>query len=176
MSRAKKILVSGFILFNLLAMVRVHLPLEQPLLKSLYRPVDSYLNFFSLYQTWTMFAPNPSRANVFLTAEVEFMDGTKDTYKFPKASELNMEDKFSFGERYRVISDVIRKDINSFLWADTAKFALRKLRDSNYHKIPLRVHLVRHWSEIPDVNSKFIPHLTKSKSYDSYEFFTYEVL
>lgn len=176
MSKVRKIFISGFIILNFLSMIRIHLPMDNKFLSAIYKPVDSYLSFFSLYQSWTMFAPDPSRANVHLSAEVEFMDGTKDTYFFPQASTMNLEDKFAFGERYRVISDVIRKDQNDFLWADTAKFALRKLRASNYHKIPLKVNLVRHWNEIPDVKSKFIPHLTKDTDFNSYEFFTYEVL
>lgn len=176
MSRVRKIFISGFIILNFLSMIRVHLPMGNKIVSQIYQPVDSYLSFFSLFQSWTMFAPDPSRANVHLSAEVEFMDGTKDTYFFPRASTMNLEDKFAFGERYRVISDVIRKDQNDFLWIDTAKFALRKLRANNYHKIPLKVNLVRHWNEISDVESNFVPHLSKNTNFNSYEFFTYEVL
>lgn len=157
-------------------MARVLLPLEKPTLQSVYRPIDAYLSFFSLYQSWTMFAPNPARTNIYLTAEVDFMDGTKDLYSFPRSSMLSLENRFAFGERYRVISDVIRKDSNYFLWTDVAKFALRKLRDTNFHKIPARVRLRKHMSEIPDVKRKFIPHQTQNSNIKSKDFFTYEVL
>lgn len=176
MSRAKKIIISCFIVFHLLIMARVLLPLEKPFFQSIYRPIDTYLSFFSLYQNWTMFAPNPSRINVYLTAEVDFIDGTKDSYTFPRSSMLSLEDRFSYGERYRVISDVIRKDSNYFLWTDVAKFALRKLKENNFHKLPARVRLRRHMSEIPDVKTKFIPHQTQNTAIKSKEFFSYEVL
>lgn len=123
-----------------------------------------------------MFSPNPARTNVHLTAEVEFDDGTTDTYSYPDSAKMSLAEKYTSGERYRVISEAIRKDVNSFLWPDAAKFALRKLKDTNFQKIPMKVHLYRHWNIIPDMDKEFIPHLTKTKSYSKYKFYTHEVL
>jgi hypothetical protein len=176
MSRTKKILISAFIVFNFLTMIRVHMPLQREFVSALYKPIDSYLSFFSLYQTWSMFSPNPARTNVHLTAEVEFDDGSTDTYNFPDASNMSLAEKYTSGERYRVVTEAIRKDANRFLWADASKFALRKLKDSNFNKIPMKVHLYRHWNIIPDMDKQFIPHLTKTKSYSKYKFYTHEVL
>lgn len=177
MSSFKKIVISGFILFNILAMVRVHLPLEARFFSVIYKPVDAYLSFFSIYQDWMMFAKNPSRINVYISAEAEFDDGTKDTYVFPRPTELGLGDKYTFGERYRkILSEAIRRDDHSYMWPDTAKFALRKMRERNLNKVPLKVHLFRHWNETPDLEKEFVPHLTKSQNYDSFKFFTYEVL
>lgn len=176
MSGLKKILISGFILFNFLTMIRVHLPMEKNFFREIYRPIDSYLSFFSLYQSWNMFAPDPARTHAYISAEVEFEDGSKDTFVFPRSSELSLLQKYVNVERYRVISEAIRLDDNSFMWPDTAKFALRKLKDKNFHKIPLKVHLVRHWYETPSVETEFRPHLQKTTSYKSYKFFTREVL
>lgn len=176
MTKTKKGLISGFIVFNLLAMIRIHLPLDTKFFQALYRPIDSYLAFFSLYQSWTMFSPNPSRTNAFITAEVHFNDKSKETYVFPRASEMNLFEKYVNGERYRVLSEAIRNDDNSFLWKDSAKFALRKLRTSSYNKIPLKVELIRHWDVIPDMQASFRPHLARKAHYQSYKFYTYEVL
>ncbi|MFP5385111.1 MAG: hypothetical protein ACLGHN_03480 [Bacteriovoracia bacterium] len=176
MSNLKKILISAFIIFNFLIMARVHLPMNSKFFSALYRPVDPFLSFFSLYQTWTMFSPNPARTNSFITAEVLFDDNSKDTYVFPRASEMSIFEKYVNGERYRVITDAIRRDNNKFLWKDSAKFALRKLRSTNLHKIPLRVDLVRHWDIIPDMKTSFRPHLKPVKKYSSYKFYTHEVL
>jgi hypothetical protein len=176
MSETKKILISGFILFNLLTMIRIHLPLDQKFFHSLYKPIDPYLSFFSIYQSWTMFSPNPSRTNVYVTADVHFVDGTKDTYTIPRNSELRFAEIYTYGERMRVITEAIRKDTGRFMWKDTAKFALRKVRDKNFHKIPVKVELVRHWNITPDMKSRFLPHLSKINKYQSYKFFTHEVL
>ena len=123
-----------------------------------------------------MFAPNPSRLNVHLTAEVEFDDGSRDTYYFPDSSKMGLGEKYTNGERYRVITEAIRRDANSLLWKDSSKFALRKLKDTNFHKIPLRVHLYRHWYEIPDMRREFRPHLSKAPKYSTYKFYTHEVM
>lgn len=123
-----------------------------------------------------MFSPNPSRTNAYITAEVTFNDKSKDTYSFPKSSEMSVFEKYVSGERFRVIEEAIRNDENKFLWRDSAKFALRKLRENNYNKIPIKVDLVRHWEEIPDMKVEFRKHLTKTKNYQSQKFFTYEVL
>lgn len=177
MSKTKKTFISCFILLNLLAMVRIHLPLDNKFFSSVYRPVDAYLSFFSIYQDWLMFAPNPTRLNVYITAEVEFEDGTKDVFAFPKPSEMNIFQKYVNGERYRkIVSEAIRNDSHSWMWPDTARFALRKLREKHFNKIPLKVHLSRHWSETPDLDKKFIPHQTRLKDFKNYRFYTYEVI
>lgn len=176
MSVPKKIFISLFIVLNLLAMVRVHVPFEKPFLAALFRPIDSYLGFFSIYQNWTMFSPNPARTNVYVTAEVEFADGSKDTYMLPRNSDLTLGEKYVFGERMRVLTEAIRRDDGRFLWRDVSKFSLRQVKDKNYNKIPLRVNLVRHWQITPDIKERFIPHATSNNVFNSFKFYTYEVL
>lgn len=177
MSKVRKILISAFIALNILAMVRMHLPLNTKYFATLYRPIDSYLSFFSIYQDWMMFAPNPSKMDVYITAKVEFHDGTSDTYDFEKASRLGLAEKYVFGERFRKFtSEALRKDENQFMWKDAAKFAMRKVRDQNFHKIPVRVRLTRHWALTPDVNVQLIPHRENKKNYETFNFYTYEVI
>ncbi len=177
MTNMRKMLISTFICFNVLTMLRIHLPLDTKLFGTIYRPVDAYLSFFSIYQDWMMFAKNPARINTFLSADVEFMDGTIDTYVFPKPTELTLFEKYVFGERFRkIISESIRRDDKRFMWPDTAKFALRKLRDKNYSKIPLRVRLNRHWYETPPMDQKFLSHGYRHEKYEKNTFYTHEVI
>lgn len=177
MSRLKKVFVSAFIIFNFLIMARVHLPLNERFFSGLYQPVDAYLRVFSTFQDWLMFAPNPSRTNYELSAEVEFIDGSKDVWNFPRASELSIVGKYMYGERYRkFVSEGVRKDENSFMWRDTARFALRKIGENNYNKIPKKVHLIRHWEDVPLLSEGFRTHGTRPPKMGSYRFFTHEVL
>src|SRR5690349_24771326 len=99
-------------------MVRVHLPLnDSKFFYKLFRPIDTYLSAFSLYQDWMMFAPNPSRTEVYITAEVEFENGVKDTFSFPKPWEMLIGQKYVNGERLRkFVSEGVRKDQNSWMW------------------------------------------------------------
>lgn len=158
-------------------MIRIYLPLQSKYFSSLYTPIDSYLSFFSIYQDWMMFSLNPSRATYYLTGEVFFDDGTIVTYSFPGKGDSGLLDKYIFGERYRkIISEAIVHDNYSFMWKDVARFALRKIKINHYNKIPLKVRLYRHWSRVPALELKFIPHLSKNFEYKRYNFYTYEVL
>jgi hypothetical protein len=144
MKRLMKVTVSLFILFHLLVMMRVHLPLETKFFSAIYRPVDAYLSFFSIYQDWMMFAKNPSRTNTYVKAEIEFDDGGIVEYKFPHSPRLTLGDKYINGERFRkLISEAITRDSHSYMWKDVARFALRKVRDDNYERVPVKVHLYR---------------------------------
>lgn len=172
-----KFFISAFIVLNILAMVRVHLPLDKTFFKSLYRPVDAYLSFFSIYQDWLMFAPNPTRMNASLSAVVEFDDGSSDTFMFPKSADMDIFDKYTHGEKYRkIITEAIRNDTHKWMWKDTAKFALRKLKEKNFSKIPMKVELYRHWAETPQMTTKFIPHGERIPGEKKYKFYTYEVI
>lgn len=177
MDKFKKILISAFILFNFLIMARVHVPLKYEFFSGIYKPVDAYLRFFSTFQDWYMFAPNPSRTNYELSAEVEFTDGSRDTWFFPRTSELSLAGKYLYGERYRkFVSEGVRKDENSFMWKDTARFVLRKMGENHFDKIPTKVHLIRHWEDVPLLGQRFRPHGFRPDKMESYRFFTHEVL
>lgn len=177
MNKTKKTCIIFFILLNLLGMIRIHLPLDAKYFSSIYRQVDKYLSFFSIYQDWMMFAKDPSRVSIYMTADIEFDDGTKDTYTFPNPMEMSLSQKYVSGERFRkIISEAIRRDDHRFMWEDVAKFALRKVKDKHYSKIPMKVHLVRHWYETPDVQSRFIPHKSKSQNFNKFTFYTHEVI
>lgn len=124
-----------------------------------------------------MFAPNPGKSNNHMTAKVEFMDGSMTDYAFPRAVDMNFFDKYSYGEKFRKLtSEGIRKDKNKFMWRDTAKFVLRQIRETHFDKIPLKVHLYRHWEEIPHIEKEFRPHGARAPKFDSYKFYTYEVI
>lgn len=176
MNTWKKLLIGVFIGLNFLAMARTFMPLEKAVVGKIYEPVDHYLSFFSIYQSWNMFSPNPARVDAHISAEVEFDDGSRDVYYFPDSRSLSLSEKYRFGERFRVLLETARQDDNSYLWKDLAKFALRKLRSSNYNKIPMKVHLYRHWSEIPHVKEKFISRSSRIEANNSFKFFTHEVL
>jgi hypothetical protein len=177
MNLFRKMFIVCFIILNILSMVRVHVPLGAKVFKTIYQPVDSYLGFFSIYQDWMMFAANPARVNTYISAEVEFDDGSKDSFIFPKPSEMNIFQKYLYGERYRkILSEGIRRDDHRWMWPDTAKFAMRKLKEKNFAKIPLKVRLYRHWSETPEMDIVFLPHMAKLESYQKYNFYTHEVL
>ena len=151
--------------------------LEYKFFLFVYKPIDSYLSFFSIYQDWMMFAPDPGRVNSSIDAQVEFDDGTTEMYSFPISAEMSLVGKYMRGEKIRkIISEGIRKDSHSFLWRDTAKYVLRELKEKNFNKIPLKVHLIRLWDYIPDYDKEFRLHSEAPKKFQQFRFYTYEVI
>lgn len=124
-----------------------------------------------------MFSPNPSRLDSYLSAEVIFTDGSKSTYQFPRTNDLNFIQKHIYGEKFRKLtSESIRNNKYSFMWHDTAKFAIRQTMLANeFEKMPLKVKLFRHWATVPNVYQEFIPHRIQLAGYKSYNFYSYGV-
>ena len=150
MSIWKKVIISVFIVFNFLVMMRIHLPQSNSVIRKIYQPVDTYLTFFSIYQDWMMFAPDPGKINTYITAEVEFYDGSKDTYKFSRGRDLTIGQKYLYGEKYRkFLTEAFDHHDKSFLWEDVAKFALRKMKNQSFAKIPKSVHQAVIGKEFP---------------------------
>jgi hypothetical protein len=151
--------------------------METKFFSAIYIPVDTYLSFFSIYQDWLMFAKNPSRTNSYLTADIEFIDGSVETYKFPNSKDLNHFEKYKFGERYRkIISEGIVSTNKKFLWKDAARFSIRKMKETQFTRIPKRVFLKKHTFEIPGWKEQFLPHNSRNKTYQSTIFYTHEVI
>jgi hypothetical protein len=150
MNRTKKIFISCFITLVVLAMVQVLLPVRPIQLKTFGTQVDSYLRVFSLSQISSNFV-SEVRGKNYLIAEVEFDDGSVDIFTYPQSNQMNS------------IAMNIEKQDKSFLWVDTAKFALRKLKDNNFQKIPMKVHLVKYRT-------------VNNQDQEKDKFFTYEVL
>lgn len=177
MTRFNKILVSAFIVITFLTMIRIHVPLKHRFFSTIYEPVDAYLSFFSTYQDWYMFAPNPSRSSYKITAEVEFTDGSREPWAFPDPSKLSVREKYQFGEKYRkLVGEALRRNDHSFMWPDVAKFVLRKVGEEHFDKIPRRVHLIRHWEDVPLLSEAFRPHRSGFGPMESHLFYTHEVL
>jgi hypothetical protein len=153
------------------------MPLDYSFFKAVYRPVDSYLSFFSLYQDWMMFAPNPGKTNVNLRAEIEFLDGSKATYHFPDSATMSFSEKYQNGEKFRkIISESICRQTHSFLWKDSARFALGEIRLQHQQKIPFKVDLIRAWEEIPSFSKNFRTHHQSSIKLNQEKIYSYEVI
>ena len=174
----KKNLINIFIILNIMMMIRAQLNQDAPVINFIYRPVTIIQNYFSMWRGWNMFAPNPLRANNFIDATVEFTDGSKITWEFPRTNQNDLWGRYLWGERYRKYAvDGLRLDQNSHLWPDAARFVLKKIAQTHFRKIPTKVTLRRNWSNIPDWNEQFIPHkMQQNNNYQKFEFYTYEVV
>jgi hypothetical protein len=158
-------------------MVKLLMPNDSKFISLIYSPVDKYLSAFSIYQDWMMFAPNPNRQNLFISARVDFLDGSHEMYTFPGYKNQSQKDRYIFGERYRkFLVEGLNDSRNSFLYRDASRFVLRKLRDQNFSKIPSRIQLFRNWEVIPDMDKEFRLHGHQVKNYQVESLYTYEVI
>ena len=177
MKSLKRIGANVFIIFVFMTMLRTHLPTDTKFFETIYRPVDIFESSIGTNLTWFMFSPNPSRMDAYVVGEVEYEDGTKDTFDFHKGIGMSMLNKYLYGEKYRKFSsENLRSDNKKFLWEDASKFVLRKLKEKNNYKLPTKVTLTRYWDVIPNWNKRFYKHSEFRKQYKSFAFYTNEVL
>jgi hypothetical protein len=121
-----------------------------PLKDKLITPFLSYLNFFGLWQGWSVFE-TPRTYNEYLTADVTFKDGSRGTFEFPRMEKLNLAEKM-FKEKFRRwANDCLCDESMSYLWPDAARYVARQYKGQGTP--PVSVTLVRHWIWIdpPDI-------------------------
>lgn len=118
-----------------------------PLQEQLIQPFIWYVNYFGLWQNWSVFV-SPRTINYYLTAFIRFKDGTERTWEFPRPEKLGIVEKM-FKERYRQWgTDAVNDDTEPYLRPDAARYIAR-LHNSDPANPPVGVALIRHWTYIP---------------------------
>lgn len=113
--------------------------------------LDLYLWPTGFWQSWDMFAPNPSDWEGYVTAKIFYRDGSFKEVLYPRMKVLPLGIKY-FKERYRKFLE--RAHADAFEWI-RPRFALR-LAYENYRdpkNPPERVELWRHWFQVPETIS-----------------------
>lgn len=156
--------------------VRTHLDPKSSFVKKAYIPLNPIQSFFSQYQSWQMFAPNPSRINAFVSAEVVFDNNESEDYQFYRPGRDELLKRYLFGERFRkFFSEGVRLDKNSRLWPDIALFIKNDLEEKNKDKKVKKIILKRHWNTIPNWQEMFIPFTEPVPlAYENFSFYTKE--
>jgi hypothetical protein len=80
---AGRVLISAFLVLTLLTVLAANLP-DSRLKSLLNSAVHTYLYGVGLDQSWTVFAPEPRRETIHVTATVTYEDGSKATWSVPK--------------------------------------------------------------------------------------------
>jgi hypothetical protein len=116
-----------------------------PLKQQLITPFIGYLNFFGMWQGWSVFE-HPRTYNEYLTAQVTFKDGSEKTWEFPRMEKMGVIEKM-FKEGYRRWGNDCVSDTNdSYLWPDATRYVARNNRRTG--NPPVSVSIVRHWTWI----------------------------
>ena len=171
----QKVLPLSIIILYVMMMIKTHLPMDKAIFKAAYYPVERIQSFFGFNQAWMMFSPNPSRLDSLIKATVEFSDGTSVVFDFLQERNNSLVYKYLKGEKLRKFSsENLRQDSNKFLWRDAALYAMREVT-RGLSKKPVKVSLVRHWSETPVWDKSFLNHRDWKNNYQQFTFHTEKV-
>ncbi|MBV9405129.1 MAG: hypothetical protein JO211_07275 [Acidobacteriaceae bacterium] len=141
----RRIAISAFLLFHILAITCWSVPLSTPLIAAMRNVIRPYLVWSGLFQSWDTFAPSPKSINSYVDAIVIYKDGRTETWKFPRMEQLSLTERYS-EERYRKFVENLKEDTNAGLWPDVARHIARAHNDAS--NPPQTVMLIRHWSDI----------------------------
>lgn len=162
MELIKKIVVSIFITIHITMMVTAGLPNQSAVGKEVMKTLRWYQVLFSLDQSWSMFAPNPSSKNSYLDAVITFKDGSTEKWTFPRASHLDEWPRFTSGERLRKYQqeNLIPMSRNE-LWFDLARYLERevdKIEATGKKRIVEQIQFYKHTSVLKSPTVQFIEH------------------
>ena len=160
-------------------MVMSSLPDRSAVAKKIYEPLRVYQQVFGLSQAWRMFAPNPSRTNSYIVANLKFTDGSGEQWTLPRPSQMSSGQRFLPGERFRKFQqEFLRTLALPELWNDLGRFVTREVQwiEANGQKRQLeQISFVRHYNYIKSPSIVIIPHGQKSSKYSTKELFQFNV-
>jgi hypothetical protein len=115
-------------------------------------PFAAYLHPTGMWQYWDMFAPEPSSMDLWASAEVQYFDGTKVDFKYPRIKDLGLIEKYH-SERYRKFFERVNPDEYRYFWAPFAQtIALKSAK--NPKNPPVRVAIIRHFAMVTRHDAK----------------------
>jgi hypothetical protein len=168
-SRWKRIAISAFVLFHLVAISAWCLPVNSLLNDRFKQTIRPYILWTGLFAAWDMFAPDPVKLNSYVDAEVTFRDGSTRQNLIPRMDRIGFVDRY-FRERYRKFAtEYVRMDSYSVMWPDVARYFARM--QSTPANPVTEVRLTRSWSEI---NPPGPAGLYQPSPWSHFTFFTYQ--
>lgn len=110
-------------------------------------PIQQYILTFGLWQSWDMFAANPTNRDVWCDAVVTHRDGKRVLFQYPRVYEESYPWKY-VKERYRKYYERAYLDSFQFMWEPFAR-RVALLADTEPGNPVSMVTLQRHYIQIP---------------------------
>lgn len=175
MRRMKKISAQVMVVLLLSAILIDGLPVGWPIHRLVKDRIDPVLDRTGLWQQgWKLFAPEPDRVNVRVSARVQFVDGTEQTWVPLNWSGLDAWGHLRFFRQLEYF-DSVRLDRNQAAWDSLAAYVGRNVSHPDQPDIAIeQITLIRSWMEIQDPTTERRQWL-ESTSYKTgvYEFHTW---
>lgn len=140
--------------------------------------LEPYQILFGLDQTWSMFAPNPSNLNSYLTATITFKDGSTEKWTFPRASQMDPGERFTAGEKYRKYQQENLVPMQKTeLWYDLSRYVARevsKIERGGRGRELAEITFYRHTNLIQPPDRVFVPHGKMATNYSPEKAFEFK--
>ena len=169
---APRWVVNTFIVCCILLALIDGLPSTGRLHSSLKGAIDPLLDVTGTWQgSWMLFAPNPDKVNVRVSAVITYEDGFRFKWRSDEWQNMGVVQRFiDFREMEYV--DGIRLDGNQAAWSHFARYLSKNLkRPDNSTANPVKVELVRHWAKIPSPSEMQYPAKPYVDFHNSYQFY-----
>ncbi|HWC86712.1 MAG TPA: hypothetical protein VG388_09235 [Solirubrobacteraceae bacterium] len=135
-------ILSALIVLSLIAIVAINLP-QSELRRELLRPGQPYLNATGLDQNWALFAPDPRRVVIDVSAVVSLRNGRAALWRFPHDGALIGTYR---DYRWRKWEENLINPANALLWRPAALWAAT--REAGPGEVPKSVALVERFAAL----------------------------
>lgn len=161
---AGRAVLSAFFVVFLVSVVAWNLP-DSGLKTAALPAVRPFVETVGLDQNWSVFAPNPRRLTLDLSARIEFADGTSTTWHLPLHANPILAPYRTY--RWQKWMEHVRSDDSSGLWDPAAAWLAHVHADEGD---VMRVTLIRHWYDTPAPGAS-----GERPEWNDYEYHVYEV-
>lgn len=134
--------------------------------------IDPVLKVTGLWQgPWNLFAPEPDKENIRVSAEVLYPDGSVFRWRSPDWKDQSRWHRFR-NFRKQEYYDNARRDVNQSAWPALARHVLQLANQQHGSEFPpAQISLTRHWWTIPDPKEKFVRIARINEPMESYQFY-----
>jgi hypothetical protein len=106
-------------------------------------PLRFYVMSTGVWQSWDMFAPDPSSLDIYLDAEVTYTDGAKRIVPYPRMYDLSIGEKY-IKERFRKYVERVNDDVNDWKWPQLGRY-MAQVAYTDKNNPPVVVVMRRHF-------------------------------
>jgi hypothetical protein len=135
-------LITAFFVWQIFAVTIWLMPSGSGPRRHLIPVVRNYMMETGCVQGWSMFAPNPTKTDVYIQVQVAYGDGARKSWIFARPSQQGYVQRYQ-SERLRKMIDNIHTDENKRVWPYLARYAAIMSDRRTPGTYPMTVSLVR---------------------------------
>jgi hypothetical protein len=156
----RRLALSTFILWQIMTAALWLLP-QSVTQSSFVIPLRHYMWMVGCDQNWGMFAPNPANADVYVTAQITYQDGTQKEWTYPRMHDLGYVRRYQ-EERYRKMLEWAHQPAYARMWPWLARFAAQANNDHARTNPVTHVELILHTMNIPNPGVPLPPYTAQT--------------